>query len=794
MKKRLNKLLIYTLILVVISITSVYAITIIKASDVIYDNSKSGGSSSNVQGAIDELYEISDGGGGSGSNSNRVKLINENIITYVTDLAKTDTINLSYDDTADKNLRYIGANPNNYVEFNGELWRIIGVMNNVKDSKGNSTSRIKLIRSESIGIYSWDNKPNGTGSSKSPKGSNEWSDSRLMTTLNSGPYWNRTSGTCYLGDNGVTEACDFSKDGLTNEAKTMISSVVWNLGYISIYQDVTNMFYIRERGTESFAGRATKWTGYVGLMYPSDYGYATNGGLTTNRNTCLNTSVFNLNNSNVSDCKNNNWLHLDASGQWSLTPVMAHDYCSYAVQSDGKVFYHDTTVPNAARPVVYLDTKLYVTKGEGTETNPYKISFEKETSKDTSNASPPKLDENGKLIPATLADDGKVTMVSKDDEEWYNYSEKRWANAVILNDSPSQTYKIGDTIKESDIESYFVWIPKYKYKLWNTGTASKNAHEIDIIFDTKDTTDIEGKSCKTPMTSGATGNCNNGEYMTHPAFITLGVNGFWVGKFETGYKGVTNTEAAQVNSSDSSKIIIKPNVYSWRGNTIYNFFVSAYNYERSLDSHMMKNTEWGAVAYLSHSKYGINREVNLNNNSSYKTGYSALPSTNQQTYPGTYGDGATFNQAYNTSIGYLASTTGNISGVYDMSGGAYKYMASYISGKPASSGFTTATLANYNAKYFDVYNENSAINTYQYRILGDATGEMGPFQLYKDGDNSNRWHNSWYGDNSYFVESTYPWFHRGGPYDLGVLVGQFYFHGYTGSFSSDFGSRIVLTG
>ncbi len=209
---------------------------------------------------------------------------------------------------------------------------------------------------------------------------------------------------------------------------------------------------------------------------------------------------------------------------------------------------------------------------------------------------------------------------------------------------------------------------------------------------------------------------------------------------------------------------------------------------------MMKNTEWGAVAYLSHSKYGINAEVNINNSSAYKTGYSALPSTNQHTYPGVYGDGATYNQAYNSAIGYLASTTGNISGVYDMSGGAWEYVSAYISGKPGSSGFNTTTLANYNAKYFDVYNASSTVNTFQYRILGDATGETGPFQQYLDGDNNSRWHSSWYGDGSDFVDSTYPWFVRGGNHTHGVLAGAFYFSRYTGGVYTYYGSRLVLAG
>ena len=404
------------------------------------------------------------------------------------------------------------------------------------------------------------------------------------------------------------------------------------------------------------------------------------------------------------------------------------------------------------------------------------------------NVSVPKLGEG--LVPVTIENDG-IVKYADTSKKWYNYCDKIWANAVILEDNTS--YKVGDTIQESDIQSYFVWIPKYKYKLWNVDTPSRGVHEIEIVFDENDTIDIEGVSCKTPMTSGESGNCNNGEYMTHPAFISMGVNGFWVGKFETGYKGATSASTAQANANNTSKVMIKPNVYSWRNITVYNAFLASYNYKRNLDSHMMKNTEWGAVAYLSHSKYGINTEININNNSNYKTGYSALPSTNQQTYPGTSGDDATYNSAYNTEVGYLASTSGNISGVYDMSGGAWEYVSSYITGKFGSSGFNTTTLANYDSKYFDVYNASSAISTYQYRILGDATGEMGPFKQYLDGDNNSRYHSSWYGDHSYFVDSSYPWFSRGGHYTYGVLSGAFYFGRYTGGAYSYGGFRLVLS-
>ena len=403
------------------------------------------------------------------------------------------------------------------------------------------------------------------------------------------------------------------------------------------------------------------------------------------------------------------------------------------------------------------------------------------------NVSVPKL-ESG-LVPVTIENDGTVKYadISK---KWYNYCDKIWANAVVLEDNTS--YKVGDIIQESDIQSYFVWIPKYKYKLWNVDTPSKGIHEIEIVFDENDTTDLEGISCKTPMVSGESGNCNNGEYMTHPAFISMGVNGFWVGKFETGYKGATSVATSQVNSNDTSKVIIKPNVYSWRNINVYNAFLNSYNYKRNLDSHMMKSTEWGAVVYLSHSKYGKDYELSKNNNSASITGYSALPSTNQQTYPATSGNGDTYNKPYNTEIGYLASATGNINGIYDMSGGAWEYVASYMSGKLGSSGFTTTTIADYDSKYFDTYNASSTQTTYQNRILGDATGEIGPFKSYLDGDNQARYHTSWYGGLSIFIDSSWSWFRRGGNNGDGVLASSFYFCGNYGSASNSGGFRIVL--
>ena len=127
-----------------------------------------------------------------------------------------------------------------------------------------------------------------------------------------------------------------------------------------------------------------------------------------------------------------------------------------------------------------------------------------------------------------------------------------------------------------------------------------------------------------------------------------------------------------------------------------------------------------------------------------------------------------------------------------MSGGSWEYMASLRSGTYGSSGFTATTLKAYNSNYYDEYDKNSDKYTYSKRILGDATGEMGPFYYYQDADGNNRSHNSWYAGTSNFVNSSRPWFGRGGGCDNGVLAGQFNFGRDVGGASSNIGLRLVL--
>ena len=338
----------------------------------------------------------------------------------IANLAKTDTVNLATDDV-DNNVRYIGANPSNYVYFNCsdytnptadtcELWRIIGVFNNVTKSDGSKENLVKIIRADSLGDYSWDYKKNGVGTSTNDNGSNDWSDSQLMMMLNPtsylksgytnsndiissgsqqlyskmGSYYNGTKGCSPAAiASGASFSCtevDFTSTGLKNDiTRNAIEEVVWNLGSVSERYNslTTSAFYASERDTTVYTGRPTTWTGKIGLMYPSDYGYATGGGTTKDRAACLAKELFNWNSSDFSDCKENDYL-FNRSYQWTLAPLSGYVDLVFTVNLNGEgggspAF---TTHTYAVRPALYLKSNIVVKSGTGEKNNPYTLSVQ----------------------------------------------------------------------------------------------------------------------------------------------------------------------------------------------------------------------------------------------------------------------------------------------------------------------------------------------------------------------------------------------------------------------------------
>ena len=318
--------------------------------------------------------------------------------TTISNLAKNDTVNFASDDP-DNNVRYIGANPNNYVYFNCddysnqsdstcEKWRIIGVFNDITKSDGTKENLVKIIRDESIGDYSWDSSDFSDDGSDDGNGVNDWTDADAMKLLNPGYdsesvggslYYNAKSGTCYYGENNATTSCDFTSTGLKNDTtRNAIEEVVWNLGGSSsrYYDGTSSMFYERERGTDVWPGRPTTWTGKVGLMYPSDYGYATSGGTTKDRAACLAKKLYNWDSSDFSDCKGNDYLYNSSSGQWTLVPDSYGDIGVFFVPTFGNVYSYYAYYTIAVRPALFLKSSILVDKGTGESSNPYTLKIQ----------------------------------------------------------------------------------------------------------------------------------------------------------------------------------------------------------------------------------------------------------------------------------------------------------------------------------------------------------------------------------------------------------------------------------
>ena len=260
-------------------------------------------------------------------------------------------------DDPGKNIRYIGKDPSNYVYFNCsdytnptadtcELWRIIGVFNNVTKSDGTKENLVKIIRDENIDNIAWDDN-----------NVNDWSTATLQQNLNSGTYYTTTL-----------------KNDTTRNA---IEEVVWNLGGSSTYNDVTpSMFYERERGTTVYTGRPTTWTGKIGLMYPSDYGYATSGGTTKDRAACLAEELYNWRSSDFSDCKGNDYLYNSSLNQWTLAPYSPSAYSVFSVLRSGGVSSYFASATHIVRPALFLKSNTMVKSGTGEKNNPYTLSVQ----------------------------------------------------------------------------------------------------------------------------------------------------------------------------------------------------------------------------------------------------------------------------------------------------------------------------------------------------------------------------------------------------------------------------------
>ena len=543
----------------------------------------------------------------------------------------------------------------------------------------------------------------------------------------------------------------------------MIGNTKYYLGgynnYLRIQKDVMYQYERKINGSTYYNGaNPNSWVGKLGLMYASDYGYAAS-------DECTQT----LYNYDDTTCKNNNWLYNIKVSEWILLQSVGGSEFAFRVNSVGNVSsgYNVSSNQLAVRPVLYLKPDVKIIVGHGTSTDPYVIGM---TQKDTSGANAPALASN--MIPVYYDDSKNVwKCADKDNKDsltrWYHYDYKIWANAVTINYSDSSiknkyfnsngTLKIkpGEEVLMDDITTMWVWIPRFNTTTpsnYNGGTQAK-PNAIDVTFVKQNEVALDAFT-----------------------FGNKELSGFWYGKFEISHTTLTSSETnnnlgcTNETCSSANGIIIKPNVTSLTKSNVSNYFYASRSMEQAnnsfgfvsteVDTHMSKNNEWGAVAYLTHSIYGrctsstSCTEVGINNNNNYKTGYGA---------PAGSGTGDS-NEAYNTTRGKDASTTNNIYGIYDMSGGRYEYVMGVYNNSKSSSGFNSLP----DSKYYNNYTTTE----YQGHALYGTKG--------------------WYYDGNDVLDTSKSWYARGGGYSSGATAGVFNYYTHYGT-PSYYSTRVVVT-
>ena len=387
---------------------------------------------------------------------------------------------------------------------------------------------------------------------------------------------------------------------------------------------------------------------------------------------------------------------------------------------------------------------------------------------------------------------GVETVTTVDDPEWYDYAKQLWAN-----------------VKTAD-GSYFVWIPRYAYKI-TSGYHSSEVGSIDVKF-LKGTSDTPVDNTNIETTGYVVGNKDTSMYyFTHPAFQNdINETGYWVAKFEpTAVEGVANgytvDHSCLVEDDDvlTKTVQVIPNAKSWRCINIANAYkttiamknkTTAYGWHSDeVDTHMMTNLEWGAISYLSQSVYGTNgNEIYINNSQTYTTG-CAGNTVSASAYNGCQ-------NPYNTETGVKASTTQNITGIYDMSGGAWESIMGVYNNLITGSGFTEEEMAQIPTNYITKYQTalgnmlNGVGMDYDMTVYGDGIYEMS--------EDANRYNGSawigkvsgsWNADYSNLPYTTDPWLYRGAYFGHTTNAGIVAFSSSNGRKSAPFSFRPIVS-
>ena len=398
---------------------------------------------------------------------------------------------------------------------------------------------------------------------------------------------------------------------------------------------------------------------------------------------------------------------------------------------------------------------------------------------------------------------------TENDSEWYDYSSKKWANIVV-----GGSFSNEGILDENSNYSMFVWIPRYAYSIPTGYHEGGSIIKPDNVIEGAGTIEIE--FLKNTTNEGATGkgivkynsvttsnytqfplvNGENG-YVVHPAFLgdaslgggygnnnveDNGVPGIWVAKFEASIEGASKDVTSNEYNGTDKKMQVKPGVSSWRNISVSNIYDVCLNYNQTLNSHLIKNSEWGAVTYLSKSKYGKEtEEVWINNSGTYITGSSgdsAIASLNIGT-----------DTNYKSLQGQEASTTGTIWGIYDMNGGAWEYVAAYVDNKNealADNGLSLVHGANYTKNTYEIGEKDYSSDNY--KVAKEKYGDA----IHETSVNGNLAYGSWYGDYSLFPYENGPFFIRSGTSNDGQYAGVYTFVDFSGTPSSSMSFRPTL--
>ena len=297
---------------------------------------------------------------------------------------KHENINNTVNDVGFKKseYRYAGASPNNYITFNNELWRIIGIVNVMTDTS-TVEQRVKIIRDKPLGAFAWDFNEK-----------NDWTQATLMEMLNNGYYNSMSNFTCYIGKNDDTKVvessiCDFSQGdmkGLNKLAQNQIEEVIWNIGGEEFKDGelVIKLYYEKERGTKVYDTQPYLWSKSnskdgifhsIAIIYPSDYAYATSGG-EKGQDYCLGFvfNSWNLGNAYSPVCIENDWLKNDEGWRWFLFNNTLNDKNIYYSSHLGYVRAVATSkFGYLITPTLYLKTNVKIISGTGSANEAFEI-------------------------------------------------------------------------------------------------------------------------------------------------------------------------------------------------------------------------------------------------------------------------------------------------------------------------------------------------------------------------------------------------------------------------------------